>query len=168
MAVSLSEITELGLTYTPGGDRRDRVGGEGNMGWRSTWTAPASPGRWRASACRPPTLPGKPGSTCLSFGGTKNGCLAAEAVVFFNRADARDFPFARQRIGHGFSKARFIAAQFAAYLEDEHWLELARHANTRAARLADAIRISDGARLALEPAANEVVRRLLRSPSTSG
>ncbi|MEP2121146.1 threonine aldolase family protein, partial [Bauldia litoralis] len=99
----------------------------------------------------------KAGVDVLSFGGTKNGCLAAEAVVFFDPAQARDFGFARQRIGHGFSKAWFIAAQFARYLEGDTWLALAGHANARARVLADAVRSSGEARLALEPSANEVL-----------
>jgi len=92
----------------------------------------------------------------LSFGGTKNGCIAAEAVVFFNPEDARQFAFIRQRAGQGFSKNWFIAAQFDAYLHDEHWLGLARHANAMGARLAAVVRESAATRLAVEPAANEV------------
>src|SRR5690606_25579505 len=74
----------------------------------------------------------------------------------------RDFAYARQRIGHGFSKAWFIAAQLHAYLEGGHWLDLARHANRMAARLAAAIRAAAGARLAAEPAANELFAILPR------
>jgi threonine aldolase len=156
VAVSLSELSELGLTYTPA-----EIAAIASVAKQHGLALHMDGARFAgavASLDLPPAdITWKAGVDVLSFGGTKNGCLAAEAVVFFNPADAGDFPFARQRIGHGFSKARFIAAQFAAYLEGEHWLELARHANTCAARLADAIRISDGARLALEPAANEVV-----------
>ena len=96
------------------------------------------------------------GVDVLSFGGTKNGCLAAEAVVFFNPAHARDVGFARQRAGQGFSKNWFIAAQLAAYLDNDHWLDLARNANAMAARLAEAIDQSADARLAFKPDGNEV------------
>ncbi|MEJ0096833.1 MAG: hypothetical protein WDM84_01130 [Bauldia sp.] len=92
----------------------------------------------------------------LSFGGTKNGCIAAEAVIFFDPAKARDVGFARQRAGQGFSKNWFIAAQLGAYLDKGHWLDLARHANAMAARLAAALRKSNKARLAFEPAGNEI------------
>jgi threonine aldolase len=92
----------------------------------------------------------------LSFGGTKNGCIAADAVIFFDPAAARDFAFARQRAGHTFSKSWFVAAQFSAYLKDDHWLELASHANAMAKRLADSIQAASAARLAVKPAGNEV------------
>jgi threonine aldolase len=72
---------------------------------------------------KPAELTWKAGVDVLSFGGTKNGCIAAEAVVFFNPADCRDFGVARQRAGHGFSKAWFIAAQFEAWLDGGHWLD---------------------------------------------
>jgi threonine aldolase len=92
----------------------------------------------------------------LSFGGTKNGCLAAEAVIFFNPAHARDVIFQRQRAGQGFSKGWFISAQLTAYLDSGHWLDLARHANAMASRLAGALRQSPNARLAFERGGNQV------------
>jgi threonine aldolase len=96
------------------------------------------------------------GVDVLSFGGTKNGCLAAEAVIFFNPAHARDMTFQRQRAGQGYSKNWFIAAQLSAYLDGAHWLELARHANAMAARLAGGLRQSPNARLAFEPDGNQI------------
>jgi threonine aldolase len=96
------------------------------------------------------------GVDVMSFGGTKNGCVAAEAVVFFDPSKAADFPYARQRAGHGFAKAWFLAAQFEAYLNDGLWMKNANHANGMAARLAAGIRKNSRARLALEPAANEL------------
>ncbi len=104
----------------------------------------------------PADITWRAGVDVLSFGGTKNGCLAAEAVVFFDPAQARDMAFQRQRAGQGFSKNWFIAAQFAAYLDDGHWLQLAGHANGMAARLAEAIRRSGTGRLAVEPDGNEI------------
>ena len=98
----------------------------------------------------------KRGVDLVSFGGTKNGCWCAEAVVFMNPDQARDFPFIRKRAAHLFSKSRFIAAQFEAYFRDGLWLETARHANAMAARLADHVRASPAARLDWEPQANEV------------
>jgi threonine aldolase len=72
----------------------------------------------------------------LSFGATKGGALAAEAVVVFDPARATFMAERRKRGGHLQSKHRFLAAQFSAYLADDLWLELARHANTMADRLA--------------------------------
>ena len=79
----------------------------------------------------------KAGVDVLSFGATKAGALAAEAVVFFDPARAAGMPSRRKRGGHLVSKHRFLAAQFDAYLRDDLWLALARHGNAAAARLAE-------------------------------
>ena len=84
----------------------------------------------------PAQLTWQSGVDVLSLGATKGGALAAEAVVFFDPARAAFFGERRKRAGHLLSKHRFIAAQFLAYLADDRWLELARHANTIADRLA--------------------------------
>jgi threonine aldolase len=96
------------------------------------------------------------GVDMISFGGTKNGCWCAEALVMFDPAKARELPFLRKRAAQLFSKSRFIAAQFEAYFADDLWLRLARHANAMAMRLADHARDSRRVRLAWEPQANEV------------
>jgi threonine aldolase len=76
------------------------------------------------------------GVDVLSFGATKGGALAAEALLFFDPARAANMPERRKRGGHLISKHRFIAAQLEAYLTDGLWLKLARHANAMADRLA--------------------------------
>jgi threonine aldolase len=76
------------------------------------------------------------GIDVVSFGATKGGALAAEAVVIFDPAQAAYFAERRKRGGHLLSKHRFLAAQFAAYLAGDLWLDLARHANAMADRLA--------------------------------
>jgi threonine aldolase len=76
------------------------------------------------------------GVDVLSFGATKGGALAAEAVVFFDPMRAVDMSERRKRGGHLISKHRFLAAQIEAYLADDLWLRLARHANAMADRLA--------------------------------
>jgi threonine aldolase len=78
----------------------------------------------------------KAGVDVLSFGATKAGALAAEAVVFFDPKRADGMASRRKRGGHLLSKHRFLAAQFDAYLHDDLWLALARHANAAAADLA--------------------------------
>jgi threonine aldolase len=92
----------------------------------------------------------------VSFGGTKNGCWCAEAVVLFDLDKARELAFLRKRAAQLFSKSRFIAAQFDAYFQNDLWLDTARHANAMASRLAKAIKASKTARLAWAPEANEV------------
>ncbi|MFQ5562038.1 MAG: threonine aldolase family protein [Parvularculaceae bacterium] len=98
----------------------------------------------------------KAGVDVLCFGATKNGCIAAEAVVFFNPDDAKDFVFRRKRAGHLWSKQRFIAAQFEAYFADDLWLRLARHANEMARRLAAGLSAIDGVEVPYPTEANEV------------
>lgn len=79
----------------------------------------------------------KSGIDVLSLGATKAGALAAEAVVFFDPARAVGMPSRRKRGGQLVSKHRFLAAQFDAYLRDDLWLRLARHANVAAVRLGE-------------------------------
>jgi threonine aldolase len=72
----------------------------------------------------------------LSFGGTKNGMMYGESVIFFDKERARDFKFTRKQCAQLPSKMRFIAAQFDALLTDDLWLANARHANQMARVLA--------------------------------
>ena len=79
----------------------------------------------------------KCGVDVLSFGATKAGALAAEAVVFFDPALAGEFEYRRKRGGHLASKMRFVSAQLEAMLEKDLWLTSAIRANALAKRLAD-------------------------------
>jgi threonine aldolase len=160
--VSLTNLTEVGATYRP-----DEVRAIAEVA-RTRGCAMHMDGARFANAvaalgCTPADLTWRAGVDVLSFGGTKNGCIAADAVVFFDLSGARDFAFLRQRSGHAFSKQWFVAAQFDAYLADGHWLDLARHANAMGARLAKAMRKSGKGRLAIAPAANEVFAVLPRA-----
>jgi threonine aldolase len=110
--------------------------------------------------CTPADMTWKSGIDVLSFGATKNGALAAEAVVFFDPAKAADFAFRRKRGGHLFSKMRFLSAQLEAYLDDGLWLRLARHANAMATRLSSGLMALDGATLMGSVEANEIFVRL--------
>jgi threonine aldolase len=83
----------------------------------------------------PAEMTWRSGVDVLSFGATKSGALAAEAVVFFDPAAAAFFGERRKRGGHLLSKHRFLAAQMLAYLAEDRWLTLARHANAMADRL---------------------------------
>lgn len=96
------------------------------------------------------------GVDLLSFGGTKNGCWCAEALVVLNSQTGDQMPFLRKRAAQLFSKSRFIAAQFEAYLKDDLWLDLATHANAMASALAGHARGTKKLRLGWEPQANEV------------
>jgi threonine aldolase len=72
----------------------------------------------------------------LSFGGTKNGAVAAEAVIVMREELLADVPFLRKQQLQLGSKMRFISAQYGALLEDKLWLRSAEHANAMASRLA--------------------------------
>ncbi len=103
----------------------------------------------------PAEMTWKAGVDVLSFGGTKNGCWCAEAVVFFDPERAKGFEYFRKRAGHLFSKSRFVSAQFEGYFENGNWLKTASHANGMAQELMQGIKRSGG-RVAWPVEANEV------------
>jgi len=104
----------------------------------------------------PADLTWRAGVHALSFGGTKNGAMAAEAVVFFDPSHAEGFARRRKRGGQLWSKHRYLSAQMNALLENDLWLANATHANAMAALLADGLTALPGVRLAQKVQANEV------------
>lgn len=108
----------------------------------------------------PADITWRAGVHVLSFGATKNGALAAEAVVFFDKALAETFGFRRKRAGHLISKMRFVSAQLDAYLKDDLWLKLANHANEQAQKLASGLKSLADAHLLYPVEANEIFIRL--------
>lgn len=100
------------------------------------------------------------GVDVLSFGGTKNGLLAAEAVVLFPSVDASEFPWIRKQDLQLAAKMRFLAAQFDALMRGDLWLRSARHANALARRLADGIEPLPGVDILHAVEANGVFARL--------
>ncbi len=113
-----------------------------------------------ALGCSPAEMTWKVGVDVLSFGATKNGAMAAEAVVFFDPAQVGDFAFRRKRAGHLFSKMRFLSVQLQAYLENDLWLRNATHANAMAKLLTSGLAAVNGIELASQTEANEVFARL--------
>ena len=87
------------------------------------------------------------GADALSFGGTKNGAVGAEAVVVMAEELAADVPFLRKQQGQLASKMRYLAVQFEALLDDQLWLRNARQANAMARRLAAGVAEVPGMRL---------------------
>ena len=100
------------------------------------------------------------GVDAVSFGGTKNGLLMGEAVVFCAPAYAEGFAFLRKQTLQLASKGRFVAAQFVALLEGDLWLRSATHANAMATRLADRLLAVPGVRLTQPVQANGVFAML--------
>lgn len=82
--------------------------------------------------CTPAEMTWKAGIDLLSLGATKNGAMLAEALVIFDPTYATEIKRRRKRAGQLVSKMRFISAQMLAWLEDDLWLKLARHANAMA------------------------------------
>ncbi len=107
-----------------------------------------------ALGCTPAEMTWKAGIDAVSFGGTKNGCMGVEAVIFFDPKHAWEFELRRKRGAHLFSKHRFLSAQMLAYLEDDLWRDLATRANAANARLARGLKQVDGAAYIHEPDAN--------------
>jgi threonine aldolase len=103
------------------------------------------------------------GVDAVSFGGTKNGLLLGDAVVFCRPELAADFDFTRKQLLQLASKMRFVSAQFEALLGGELWLQNARHANAMAARLAAAVEAVDGVEISHPVEANAVFARLPRA-----
>lgn len=93
-----------------------------------------------AEGCTPADMTWRAGVDVVCVGGTKNGLMGAEAVVFFDAAKAREFELRRKRGGHLFSKHRYLSAQFLAYLTEDNWLTWAGAANARAERLDEGLR----------------------------
>ena len=100
------------------------------------------------------------GADIVSFGGTKNGLLGGEAVVFAEPKLAEDFLYLRKLTLQLASKMRFVAAQFDAYLTDDLWHRNAAHANAMAARLQAAVTGVDGLRITRAVQANVVFATL--------
>lgn len=106
--------------------------------------------------CTPAEATWKAGVDILSFGATKNGAMAVEAVVLFGetRKLERELGFRRKRGAHLFSKMRYLSAQLDAYIEDGLWLDMARHANAEARRLADGLKAVPGVEILFPVEAN--------------
>ena len=104
--------------------------------------------------CSAAEMSWKLGIDAVSFGGTKNGCFAVEAVVVFDPAKLAELERRRKRGGHLFSKHRFLSAQMAAYASDGLWAEMAQTANARMAYLLDGLASVPGAQVQFGPGAN--------------
>jgi threonine aldolase len=96
----------------------------------------------------------------LSFGGTKNGAMGAEALIVMRSGLGWDVPYLRKQQTQLTSKMRFVAAQFAALLQDDLWRHNAAHANAMARRLADGAGAVDGVEIVGPVQANAVFARI--------
>ncbi len=154
-ALSVTQATECGTVYAPGElEALAEVAAGHGLGFHMDGARFANAVAHLGAA--PADLTWRAGIDALSFGATKNGAMAAEALVLFKPALAARLGFLRKRAGHLISKMRFLSAQLEAYLADDLWLRNAAHANRMAARLAQGLAAVDGVRLAHPVEANEV------------
>jgi threonine aldolase len=134
-ALSLTQANEFGAVY-----RTDELAALCELAHGRGMTVHMDGARFGNALARlgitPAQASWKAGIDVLSFGATKGGAMAAEAVIFFDPARAAAMAERRKRGGHLLSKHRFTAAQFEAFLENDLWLALARHANGMADKLA--------------------------------
>ncbi|UCB46743.1 MAG: low specificity L-threonine aldolase [Spirochaetota bacterium] len=96
------------------------------------------------------------GVDVLSLGGTKNGMMVGEAVVFFDKKISKDFKYIRKQGMQLGSKMRYLSAQFEAYLSDNLWLNNAKHANSMAKLLASELEKIAGITITQKVEANGV------------
>lgn len=138
-AVSISQVTESGTIYSA-----EEIAALAQVAHRHGCKLHMDGARFAnalvAIESSPAEITWKAGVDILSFGATKNGALAAEAVVIFDPTLAEDFQYLRKRAGHLVSKSRFVSAQLLAYLENDLWLHNAKNANVMAKRLYDGLR----------------------------
>jgi threonine aldolase len=154
-AVSISQATEYGTVYSP--DEIEVIAafvhGEGlRLHMDGARLANAAAGLGVSLM----DISGRAGVDVLSLGGTKNGMIAGEAVVFFDPELARNFAYRRMQGMQLSSKMRFIAAQFNAMFTDDLWRRSAAHANRMAAILGGGLAEVPGFRLTQQVQANEV------------
>jgi threonine aldolase len=154
-ALSLTQSTECGTVYPV-----DEIAALAGLAHENGLGVHMDGARFANAAAAlghaPADITWRAGIDILSFGATKNGAIAAEAVIVFDRARGRDLFHRRKRGGLLVSKTRFLAAQLEAYLADDLWLRLASHANAMAARLATGLASLPAVRLAWPVEANEV------------
>lgn len=154
-AVSISQATEYGTVYSP--DEIKVIASfarEHGLRLHMDGARLANAAAHLGTSLRSITVDS--GVDVLSFGGTKNGMIAGEAVVFFDAELAQNFAYRRMQGMQLSSKMRFIAAQFDALLADDLWLRSATHANRMAALLGRGLAEIPGCTLTQPVEANEV------------
>jgi threonine aldolase len=154
-AISISNVTELGTVYSV-----KEIAGLSAVAKAKGMKLHMDGARFANAlvslGCTPAEMTWKAGVDVLSFGGTKNGGMIIEAVVFFDTALAEDFLYRRKRAGQLLSKGRYLSAQMLAYLKDGLWLENAKRANHMAQILSKGLNQLPGIAVSQATQANEV------------
>lgn len=158
-AISITQSTEWGTVYS-----RAEVAALGALAREEGLGLHMDGARFAnalvATGASPADLTWRAGVDVLSFGATKNGALAAEALIVFDPARADSLPFRRKRTGHLISKMRFVSAQLDAYVTNDLWRRNAAHANAMAGRLAAGLTALPGVEPMAPVEANALFARL--------
>jgi threonine aldolase len=154
-AVSITQVTEMGNVYSLN-ELRELCGTANSYNLPVHLDGARFANAIAALECTPADMTWKLGVDVAVFGGTKNGLMGVEAVVFFDPAKAWEFELRRKRGGHLFSKHRYLSAQMAGYLRDDLWLDLARQSNAKAALLLDGMRTSPDIEIVNDVTANMI------------
>jgi threonine aldolase len=160
--LSITQSTELGTLYSPAEvaalcEQAHRMGMTVHVDGARIANASAALGG-DVTAMRAFTIDA--GVDVVTFGGTKNGLLGGEAVVYLNPSLARRARFVRKQVTQLPSKMRFVAAQFNALLDDDLWLQLAAHSNAMASHLYSLTCDIAGVEIGRPPAVNSIFARL--------
>jgi threonine aldolase len=138
-AISITQSTELGTTYT-----RDEIATIGEFARARKMFLHMDGARFAnataALNCAPKTITWEVGVDVLCFGGTKNGLVAGELVIFFKKQLSREFDYRLKQAGQLGSKMRFLAAPWLGLLTDDVWLRNAQHANRAARQLTNRLK----------------------------
>ncbi|MGQ1889814.1 threonine aldolase family protein [Thermophagus sp. OGC60D27] len=153
--VSVTQVTELGTLYTPQ-ELRDLSDFVHSRGLYLHLDGARISNAAAALGCSFKEITTDVGVDVLSFGGTKNGLMLGEAVVFLNPDFAHYAKYIRKQTTQLHSKMRFISAQFEVYLKDELWRKNAEHANRMAQLLAHELEQIEGVQITQKVQANSV------------
>lgn len=164
-ALSLSQISEVGLVYTPD-ELKELCSVAHEKGLQVHMDGARFANALAHLNCTPAELTWKAGVDVLCLGATKCGALCAEAVIFFNKKSASSFIHRRKRAGHLVSKGRMFGAQFVGWLRENHWLELAKKANDQAKKLASTLSTIPEIELVRPTEGNELFLTLPKAMAT--
>ena len=157
--ISITQASEFGTIY-----RRDEIGAIADLAGKHQMLLHMDGARFANAiaslGCSPKEITWKIGVEVLCFGGTKNGAVAAELVIFFKKELSREFDYRLKQAGQLASKTRFLAAQWLGLLNNHAWLRNARRANDMASKLAERLRAAAKIDIVLPVEANALFVRI--------
>lgn len=157
--ISITQATEVGTVYT-----LDEIAAVSEFAKARDLLVHMDGARFANAVaslnCAPKDITWKLGVDVLCFGGTKNGALAGELVIFFKRDLARDFDYRAKQAGQLGSKMRFLAAGWMGLLTNDTWRRNAAYANDAARKLAEHLRAEANLKPVFPIESNAVFLRL--------